>query len=95
MNAAPSYVHGGSSQPLLGDTLGSLIDRIAAAHPERPALVVRAQHVRMSYRQFHAEVERVAAGLLALGCSVAIASASGRRTGPSGWCCNSRRRRPG
>ena len=67
MNAAPSYVHGASSMSLLGDTVGSLIDRIAAAHPERPALVVRAQHVRMNYRQFHAEVERVAAGLLALG----------------------------
>ena len=64
---AASYVHGVSSQPLLGDTVGSLLDRIAAAHPERPALVVRAQHVRLSYRQFHAEVERVAAGLLALG----------------------------
>ncbi|WP_243048180.1 AMP-binding protein [Dyella sp. RRB7] len=64
---AASYVHGVSSQPLLGDTVGSLLDRIAAAHPERPALVVRAQDVRLNYRQFHAEVERVAAGLLALG----------------------------
>jgi len=67
MSAAPSYVHGASAKPLLGDTLGSLLDRIAAAHPERPALVVRAQDVRMNYREFHAEVERVAAGLLALG----------------------------
>ncbi|HET6553551.1 MAG TPA: AMP-binding protein [Dyella sp.] len=64
---APSYVQGVSQQPLLGDTVGSLLDRIAATHPERPALVVRAQHVRLSYREFHAEVERVAAGLLALG----------------------------
>ena len=54
MSTAASYVHGASSKPLLGDTVGSLIDRIAAAHPERPALVVRAQNVRMSYRQFHA-----------------------------------------
>ena len=67
MSAAPSYVHGASAKPLLGDTLGSLLDRIAAAHPERPALVVRAQNVRMNYREFRAEVERVAAGLLALG----------------------------
>ncbi|WP_243040057.1 AMP-binding protein [Dyella sedimenti] len=64
---AVSYVQGVSRQPLLGDTVGSLLDRIAAAHPERPALVVRAQQVRLDYRQFHAEVERVAAGLLALG----------------------------
>ncbi|THD05984.1 AMP-binding protein [Rhodanobacter lindaniclasticus] len=67
MKAAASYVHGASQQPLLGDTVGSLIDRIAAAHPDRPALVVRAQGVRLDYRQFHAEVERIAAGLLALG----------------------------
>ncbi|RAO74896.1 AMP-binding protein [Dyella jiangningensis] len=64
---APSYVQGVSSQRLLGDTVGSLLDRIAAMHPERPALVVRSQQVRLSYRQFHADVERVAAGLLALG----------------------------
>ncbi|MBV8156436.1 MAG: AMP-binding protein, partial [Dyella sp.] len=64
---APSYVQGVSRLPLLGDTVGSLLDRIAASHPERPALVVRSQQVRLSYREFHAEVERVAAGLLALG----------------------------
>ncbi len=67
MNVAASYVHGASAQPLLGETIGALIDRIAATHPQRPALVVRAQDVRLNYRQFHAQVERVAAGLLALG----------------------------
>jgi fatty-acyl-CoA synthase len=65
--SGPSYVHGVSLKPLLGDTVGSLLDRIAAAYPERPALVACAQDVRLSYRQFHAEVERVAAALLALG----------------------------
>ncbi|RDI98724.1 AMP-binding protein [Dyella solisilvae] len=64
---AASYVNGVSLQPLLGDTVGSLLDRIAAAHPERPALVVRSQGVRLSYSEFHAQVEQVAAGLLALG----------------------------
>ncbi|WP_199101002.1 AMP-binding protein [Dyella sp. ASV21] len=64
---AASYVHGVSPQPLLGDTVGSLLDRIAATHPLQPALVVRSQGVRWNYREFHAEVERVAAGLLALG----------------------------
>jgi fatty-acyl-CoA synthase len=65
--ATPSYVHGASALPLLGDTVGALLDRVASRYPERPALVVRAQEVRLSYRQFHAEVERIAAGLLALG----------------------------
>ncbi len=67
MTIEASYVHGASAQSLLGDTVGSLIDRIAAIHADRPALVVRSQNVRMSYRQFHTEVERAAAGLLALG----------------------------
>jgi fatty-acyl-CoA synthase len=64
---APSYVNGASATPLLGETVGTLLDRIVAAWPERPALVVRQQNIRWSYREFHAEVERVAAGLLALG----------------------------
>ncbi|HEY0196988.1 MAG TPA: AMP-binding protein, partial [Rhodanobacter sp.] len=63
----PSHVQGDRTAPLLQDTIGSLLDRIAVAHPARPALVVRSQGVRMSYREFHAEVERVAAGLLRLG----------------------------
>ncbi|KLD62086.1 AMP-binding protein [Dyella japonica] len=64
---APSYVHGVSPQPLLGDTVGTLLDRIAASHPQRPALVARSQGIRLDYREFHAEVERVAAGLMSLG----------------------------
>ena len=64
---AASYVHGVSPQPLLGDTVGTLLDRITASHPERPALVARSQGIRLDYRQFHAEVERVAAGLMSLG----------------------------
>ena len=67
MHPLPRHVHGASAQPLLGETIGRLLDRIAATHPDRPALVVRAQAVRMDYRAFHAGVERIAAGLLALG----------------------------
>ncbi|WP_448099086.1 AMP-binding protein [Luteibacter yeojuensis] len=67
MDHAASYVHGASPTPLLGETVGALLDRIAARWPDRPALVVRQQEVRWTYREFHAEVERVAAGLLALG----------------------------
>lgn len=67
MHSIPSLVRGSDTPPLLEDTMGRLLDRIAASHPEQPALVVGAQGVRMNYRQFHDEVERVAAGLLALG----------------------------
>ena len=40
MPAAPSYVHGASAEALLGETVGGLLDRIAATYPERPALVL-------------------------------------------------------
>lgn len=67
MPNAVSYVHGASPTPLLGETVGALLDRIAGRWPGRPALVVRQQGVRWNYREFQAEVARVAAGLLALG----------------------------
>jgi len=67
MDHTASYVHGASATPLLGETVGTMLDRIAARWPDRPALVVRQQGIRWTYAAFHAEVERVAAGLLALG----------------------------
>ncbi|WP_036139198.1 AMP-binding protein [Luteibacter sp. 9135] len=67
MASNPSYVHGASATPLLGETVGAMLDRVVARWPERPALVVRQQGVRWDYRAFHDEVSRVAAGLLALG----------------------------
>jgi fatty-acyl-CoA synthase len=67
MNARISYVHGASTTPLLGDTVGSLLDRMAVQFPDRPALVVPGQNVRLDYAGLLAEVELIAAGLLALG----------------------------
>jgi len=62
-----SYVHGASSTPLIGETIGVHLDRIAARFPDRPCLVVRDQGVRLTYREFADRVDAVAAGLLALG----------------------------
>jgi fatty-acyl-CoA synthase len=62
-----SYVHGASDVPLLGDTLGACLDRIAAAFGEHDALISCHQGLRYTYRQLHSEVERVARGMLALG----------------------------
>ncbi|WP_369801062.1 AMP-binding protein [Nocardiopsis sp. SBT366] len=68
MNAAlPSYASGTSTTPLLGDTIGGDLARTVAAHPDRDALVDRASGLRLTYREFGAEVERVALGLLDLG----------------------------
>jgi fatty-acyl-CoA synthase len=63
----PSYVHGASSTPLLGDTIGAAFDRTAARFPDREALVVRHQGVRWTWRELKARVDACAAGLLALG----------------------------
>ncbi|MGH6941368.1 AMP-binding protein [Hypericibacter sp.] len=62
-----SYVNGASTVPLIGDTIGVHLDRIAARMPDRPALVVRQQKVRWSYRELNQKVDAMAAGLIALG----------------------------
>src|SRR5581483_3767571 len=65
--ATLSYAHGTSDRPLIGETVGALLDRIAAQHGNRPALIVRHQNIRWSYAEFARRAEALAAGLLALG----------------------------
>ena len=71
MNTSPpatlSHVRGDTSQPLLDDTVGAMLARIAAAWPDHEALVVPPQGVRWTWREFDDRVTRLAAGLLALG----------------------------
>jgi fatty-acyl-CoA synthase len=64
---APSYVHGASDIALIGETIGENFDRAVARWGERPALIVRQQGVRWSYRELADQVDAFAAGLLALG----------------------------
>ncbi|QWP76135.1 AMP-binding protein [Lysobacter sp. K5869] len=64
---ALSHVVGASAPPLLDETIGAMLARIAALWPKREALVVPPQHVRLSWRAFDAAVTRLAAGLLKLG----------------------------
>ncbi|MCD7097379.1 AMP-binding protein [Stenotrophomonas sp. MMGLT7] len=65
--SAPSHVIGDTQPPLLEDTVGALLARIAGRWPKQPALVAPAQGVRMDYAQLDEAVTRLAAGLLALG----------------------------
>jgi fatty-acyl-CoA synthase len=65
--AKPSYVHGTSSRPLLGETIGQLFDRVAAERGDAEALVVCHQEMRWSYADLKQQVDAFAAGLLALG----------------------------
>jgi fatty-acyl-CoA synthase len=62
-----SYVCGPSERPLLARTIGRELDHSALLHAEREALVSRHQGLRFSYAELHAEAERVARALLALG----------------------------
>jgi fatty-acyl-CoA synthase len=62
-----SYVHGAATTPLIGETIGTHLDRVAALSPDADALVVRHQGIRWTYSQFRDEVNKVAAGLIALG----------------------------
>jgi fatty-acyl-CoA synthase len=65
--ATMSYVSGASAAPLLGDTIGGQLDRTAARFGDRLALVARQQGIRLSWRRLADEVDKLAAGLLALG----------------------------
>jgi fatty-acyl-CoA synthase len=65
--AVPSYASGASEVPLLGDTIGDALDRTAARRPDGEALVEVATGRRWTYREFVADVDAVALGLLDAG----------------------------
>lgn len=62
-----SYVHGVSSQPLLGETIGVNFDKTVARWPQLDALIVRHQAIRWSWKQLQEKVNAFAGGLIALG----------------------------
>ncbi|HEY2672798.1 MAG TPA: AMP-binding protein [Rugosimonospora sp.] len=65
--SALSYANGPSTIPLLGDTVGANLAATVARFPDREALVDVPSGRRWTYREFAADVRRVALGLLALG----------------------------
>ncbi len=65
--AVPSYASGVSDVPLLGDTIGDNLDRMAAAQPDAEAMVEVQTGRRWTYAQLRADVDTVACGLLAAG----------------------------
>ena len=62
-----SYAHGGCETPLIYQTIGARFDEAAALWPDREAFVVCDQGVRLTFAEMKREVDRLAAGLLALG----------------------------
>lgn len=62
-----SYAHGGSGSPLIGDSIGVFLDKVAYQHASVEALVVPHQNVRLSYAELKEQTDMLAAGLLAAG----------------------------
>src|SRR5262249_35128640 len=65
--SAPSYVHGASPVPLLGETIGENLRRTVERVGDHEALVVGHQKYRASYAELWDQTTRAARGLLARG----------------------------
>ena len=64
-----SYSHGASTEPLLGETIGANLHRLAARYGANEALVDSPAGRRWTYTQFDADSDLVALGLIATGIS--------------------------
>ncbi|HUU76498.1 MAG TPA: AMP-binding protein [Methanoregulaceae archaeon] len=62
-----SYDCGISSYPLLGVTIGDMLNSIAQKFPDNEAVVSVHQDIRWTYREFLEEVNNLARGLMAIG----------------------------
>jgi fatty-acyl-CoA synthase len=63
----PSYSHGAATMPLLGETIGANLRRVAASCPDREAVVDVPTGRRWTYARFDAETDALARGLIAAG----------------------------
>jgi fatty-acyl-CoA synthase len=66
-STTPSYAHGGSLVPLLGQTIGQNLHATVQSHGDGDALVVCWQNFRATYDEFWELTSLAARGLLALG----------------------------
>jgi fatty-acyl-CoA synthase len=62
-----SYDCGNSNQPLLGLTMGEMLESVSARVPETEAVVSVHQGIRWTYRDLLSQVNSLAKGLMALG----------------------------
>jgi fatty-acyl-CoA synthase len=62
-----SFVQGNSEAPLIFDTIGRAFDATVSRYPDRDALVVPHQQLRLTYAELKGRVDALAAGLLSLG----------------------------
>jgi fatty-acyl-CoA synthase len=57
-----SYVHGNSGAPLIGKTIGALLDEVSALDGSREALVVAHQKIRWTYAELKSRSDAFASG---------------------------------
>jgi fatty-acyl-CoA synthase len=62
-----SYVKGTSDVPLIDDCIGVYFDKLVDRFPDEESLVVKHQGIRWTYRELQVQVDKFAAGLIALG----------------------------
>ena len=62
-----SYSQGADNPPLMNLCIGEILDQIAKRYPESPALILRQENLRFTWAELHAEVNRTARSLMALG----------------------------
>ncbi|KAM5273137.1 medium-chain acyl-CoA ligase ACSF2, mitochondrial isoform 2-T2 [Ctenodactylus gundi] len=62
-----SYVQGRTKFPLLNETVGQCLDATAQRVPDREALVVLHENIRITFAQLKEEVDKAASGLLSIG----------------------------
>jgi len=62
-----AYSHGTSTIRLIGQTIGQNLRDTARRCPDRDALIVPYQNVRLTYGEFDSKVDALARGLLAIG----------------------------
>ena len=62
-----SYKCGVANEPLIFNTIGRQFDETVTRYPDSEALIIPHQNIRWTYKEYQVEVDRLAAGLLALG----------------------------
>ena len=63
----PSYTSGTAEVPLLGMTIGEMLDRTAEKYPDNEALVCLHQDIRWTYKEFVEKVADAARAFMAIG----------------------------
>jgi len=62
-----SYDRGATTPPLLDETIGKVLDRVALAHPDQDALIIPYQKVHWSWSELAERASQLAAALLGVG----------------------------